>query len=360
MPVQPRRHLCYWLLIPLLQWGQVLLGPAGRGELTYGDLEDESHYLYLEEDGPFAEEGGSAHCRDDTYLEWISLYCWTTFHATVMATPEWSRCQWEQIGRIYSDLSNCTVLMAEALSCPWPSPALDSFFLQIHMEYFTNCTVPASSRPSQPPLGLVLAMAAVPACLTPLLALSTLSGAPPNAAGTRRPPATAGPMEAATKLVTGAVYKSPKLELQGQDPGNGPGMSLPPASPQFGAGHLAGQQQTPALGSGLRPAGTATPGANESLAELQNQTVLEPEQPENLLLDLTAGKCQERPAAGGAVRTELAVLRPSRTPGIPPLLLASKSPPGTRLPLSTNGQRSWAIALGVSRLRQRGWGAGHH
>nr|XP_042699965.1 uncharacterized protein LOC122172543 [Chrysemys picta bellii] len=89
MPVQPR-CLCYWLLIPLLQWG--------RGELTYGDLEDESHYLYLEEEGPFAEEGGSAHCRD-TYLEWITLYCWTTFHATVMATPEWSRCQWEQIGR---------------------------------------------------------------------------------------------------------------------------------------------------------------------------------------------------------------------------------------------------------------------
>uniref|UniRef100_A0A8C3F1E3 Receptor activity modifying protein 1 n=1 Tax=Chrysemys picta bellii TaxID=8478 RepID=A0A8C3F1E3_CHRPI len=72
------------------------------------------------------------------------------------------------------DLSNCTVLMAEALSCPWPSPALDSFFLQIHMEYFTNCTVPASSQPSQPPLGPVLAMAAVPACLTPLLVALTL------------------------------------------------------------------------------------------------------------------------------------------------------------------------------------------
>ncbi|CAM5178514.1 unnamed protein product [Eretmochelys imbricata] len=165
MPVQPRPHLCYWLLIPLLQWG--------CGELTYGDLEDESHYLYLEEDGPFAGEGGSAHCRD-TYLEWISLYCWTTFHATVMAMPEWSRCQWDQISRIYSDLSNCTVLMAEALSCPWPSPALDSFFLQIHMEYFTNCTMPASSQPSQPPLGPVLAMAAMAACLIPLGVALTL------------------------------------------------------------------------------------------------------------------------------------------------------------------------------------------
>ncbi|XP_050790629.1 receptor activity-modifying protein 2 isoform X2 [Gopherus flavomarginatus] len=42
-----------------------------------------------------------------------------------------------------------------------------------------------------------------------------------------------------------------------------------------------------ALGSELHPAGTATPpGANESLAELQNQTVIE--EPENLLLNLTA------------------------------------------------------------------------
>ncbi|XP_065278877.1 receptor activity-modifying protein 2 [Emys orbicularis] len=40
-----------------------------------------------------------------------------------------------------------------------------------------------------------------------------------------------------------------------------------------------------ALGSGLHPAGTATPGANESLAERQNWTVIEPE---NLLLNLTA------------------------------------------------------------------------
>nr|XP_032628650.1 receptor activity-modifying protein 1-like isoform X2 [Chelonoidis abingdonii]XP_032628651.1 receptor activity-modifying protein 1-like isoform X2 [Chelonoidis abingdonii] len=129
--------------------------------------------LHPSRPGPFIEEGRSAHCRD-TYLEWISLYCWTTFHATIMATPEWSRCQWEQISRTYSDLSNCTVLMAEALSCPWPSPALDSFFLQIHMEYFTNCTMPANSQPSQPPLGPILAMAAMPACLTPLLVALTL------------------------------------------------------------------------------------------------------------------------------------------------------------------------------------------
>ncbi|XP_077662388.1 receptor activity-modifying protein 2 [Eretmochelys imbricata] len=44
-----------------------------------------------------------------------------------------------------------------------------------------------------------------------------------------------------------------------------------------------------ALGSELHPAGTTTSGDNESLAELQNQTATEPEQPyKNLLLDMTA------------------------------------------------------------------------
>ncbi|XP_037743044.1 receptor activity-modifying protein 2 isoform X4 [Chelonia mydas] len=44
-----------------------------------------------------------------------------------------------------------------------------------------------------------------------------------------------------------------------------------------------------ALGSELRPAGTATSGDNESLAELQNQTATEPEQPyKSLLLSMTA------------------------------------------------------------------------
>lgn len=42
--------------------------------------------------------GGPARCQD-TYRDWISLYCWAPFHATLMATPEGSRCCWEQISR---------------------------------------------------------------------------------------------------------------------------------------------------------------------------------------------------------------------------------------------------------------------
>ncbi|XP_037267131.1 uncharacterized protein LOC119158843 [Falco rusticolus] len=72
--------------------------------------------------------------------DWISLYCWAPFHATLMAIPEGSRCRWDQISSTYSELSSCTQLLAQLLSCPWPNTVLDTFFLQVHAEYFTNCT----------------------------------------------------------------------------------------------------------------------------------------------------------------------------------------------------------------------------
>ncbi|XP_025056527.1 receptor activity-modifying protein 1-like [Alligator sinensis] len=165
MTFQACRQLCCFLLLSLLQWG--------LSELTYGDLEDESHYIYLDEDSPFAELDGLAHCRS-TYQDWISLYCWTTFHATVMAMPDGSQCQWDQISSAYSNLANCTELLAEALACPWPSPTLDSFFLQIHMEYFPNCTAAESSGPLEPPVRPIHALATLSICLTPLAVALTL------------------------------------------------------------------------------------------------------------------------------------------------------------------------------------------
>ncbi|XP_074705819.1 uncharacterized protein LOC141934348 isoform X2 [Strix aluco] len=92
---------CPWLCNP----GTPCLPAAGRGDADYGDLRDEGHYLYLDEDGsgwgsagPLEVLAGPARCQD-TYPDWISLYCWAPFHATLMATPEGSRCCWDQISR---------------------------------------------------------------------------------------------------------------------------------------------------------------------------------------------------------------------------------------------------------------------
>ncbi|XP_061333492.1 uncharacterized protein LOC133281723 isoform X2 [Pezoporus flaviventris] len=56
------------------------------------------YYVYLDEDELPEVLGGAARCQD-TYQDWISLYCWAPFHATLMTTPEGSRCHWDQISR---------------------------------------------------------------------------------------------------------------------------------------------------------------------------------------------------------------------------------------------------------------------
>uniref|UniRef100_A0A8B9UGL2 Receptor activity modifying protein 1 n=1 Tax=Anas zonorhyncha TaxID=75864 RepID=A0A8B9UGL2_9AVES len=112
-------------------------------------------------------------------FDWVALYCWAPFHATLMATPEGSRCRWEQIGRwvAYSELSACTELLARLFDCPWPSTALDAFFLQVHAEYFSNCSRTEPPGPGGPPPGLAAAVAVGLGCLVPLAAAVTLSRA---------------------------------------------------------------------------------------------------------------------------------------------------------------------------------------
>ncbi|XP_033925890.1 receptor activity-modifying protein 1-like isoform X1 [Melopsittacus undulatus] len=153
---------------------------AGCGDTDYGDLEDEGYYMYLDEDELPEVLGGAARCQD-TYQDWISLYCWAPLHATLMTTPEGSRCCWDQISSTYSELSGCTQLLAQLLSCPWPSSVLDAFFLQVHAEYFINCTGAEPPRPSVMPPRLALAVAMGLSCLVPLAAAVVLSRAPKGA-----------------------------------------------------------------------------------------------------------------------------------------------------------------------------------
>ncbi|XP_066837838.1 uncharacterized protein [Anser cygnoides] len=146
---------------------------AGRGDPLYGAPEDEGDYLYLDEDGPLEVLGGPARCQD-SYQDWVALYCWAPFHAALMAAPEGSRCRWEQIGSAYSELSACTELLAQLFSCPWPSTALDAFFLQVHAEYFSNCSRMEPPGSGGLPPGLAAAAAVALGCLVPLAAAFTV------------------------------------------------------------------------------------------------------------------------------------------------------------------------------------------
>ncbi|XP_069733018.1 receptor activity-modifying protein 2-like [Phaenicophaeus curvirostris] len=158
------RLLCL-LLLPLLQ--------RGHGDAEYGDLEDEGLYLYLDEDELPEVLGGPALCQD-TYQDWISLFCWVPFHATLMTIPEGSRCRWDLISSPYSELSGCTQLLAQLLPCPWAGDVLDAFFLQVHAEYFSNCTGTELPVPGGLSPGVTVVAAMGLGCLVPLAAALTL------------------------------------------------------------------------------------------------------------------------------------------------------------------------------------------
>ncbi|KAM7082039.1 uncharacterized protein J5F26_014707 isoform 1-T1 [Ciconia maguari] len=167
-------------------------------------------YLYLDENRPPEVLGGPARC-EDTYQDWISLYCWAPFHATLMATPEGSRCHWEQISSTYSELSGCTQLLAQLLSCPWPGAVLDAFFLQVHAEYFTNCTGAGPPGLGGLPPAMVVAAAVGLGCLVPLAAVLTLSRARKGA----QTPAGSCPAPACPR-----AYEGPATALFPPGPGN--------------------------------------------------------------------------------------------------------------------------------------------
>ncbi|XP_064380877.1 uncharacterized protein LOC135330628 [Dromaius novaehollandiae] len=198
--------------VPLCSLRAPCLLAAGRGDPVHGDLADEGHYLYLDEDGPLEVLAGPARCQD-TYRDWISLYCWAPFHAAIAATPEGSRCRWDRIGSIYGELSNCTAVLAEALACPWPSAALDAFFLQIHAEYFSGCAGAGAAPPGGLPPGLAAALAAGLGCLVPLAAALTLSGAGravPNRPGSGPAPPRAEPSASRLRAGSGSDPAGPR------------------------------------------------------------------------------------------------------------------------------------------------------
>ncbi|XP_015282076.1 PREDICTED: receptor activity-modifying protein 1-like [Gekko japonicus] len=146
---------------------------GGCTEPTYSHPEDETSYLYSDEEELYEEESRANDCENG-YYDQIALLCWPEFHATITATAEDSRCLWETIGSMYSELAICAGLLAQSMGCPLSSPTLDAFFVSIHTEYFASCTLPIDAPDHQLTTGTIIALSALPVCLVPLSVALTL------------------------------------------------------------------------------------------------------------------------------------------------------------------------------------------
>uniref|UniRef100_A0A663DNN7 Receptor activity modifying protein 1 n=1 Tax=Aquila chrysaetos chrysaetos TaxID=223781 RepID=A0A663DNN7_AQUCH len=113
-----------------------------------------------------------------------ALTCRPALLPSWLSSPSTHRPQWAPCGLCRGsqeprsrELSSCTQLLAQLLSCPWPSAILDTFFLQVHAEYFTNCTGARPPRLGGLPPRMAVAVAVGLSCLVPLAAALTLTRA---------------------------------------------------------------------------------------------------------------------------------------------------------------------------------------
>lgn len=68
----------------------------------------------------------------------------------------------------YGELTNCTVAVAENLTCYWPNRLVDEFFVAVHSHYFRNCS-PSGRALRDPPNGILCPFILVPILVTLLV-----------------------------------------------------------------------------------------------------------------------------------------------------------------------------------------------
>eukprot|EP00062_Callorhinchus_milii_P026667 gi/632989054/ref/XP_007883440.1/ PREDICTED: receptor activity-modifying protein 1-like [Callorhinchus milii] len=79
-------------------------------------------------------------CNEAYYSHTIEQICLQTFKIQMSGIGQKRWCDWDETFGCYGDLTNCTFLIAIKLGCFWPNPPVDRFFVNVHKEYFANCS----------------------------------------------------------------------------------------------------------------------------------------------------------------------------------------------------------------------------
>ncbi|XP_028675529.1 receptor activity-modifying protein 1-like isoform X2 [Erpetoichthys calabaricus] len=91
-------------------------------------------------------------CNETMLGEYI-LFCWVPFQV-VMSMINTSSCNWNEAIRPYAELVMCTKEVSWDSGCDYPNLLTEEFFLQIHTEYFSNCSTQAVNL--EPPETVVM------------------------------------------------------------------------------------------------------------------------------------------------------------------------------------------------------------
>ncbi|MBN3296507.1 RAMP1 protein, partial [Amia calva] len=121
-----------------------------------------------EEEFEYQERYIRVPCNENLMQEYSMMYCWEPFHMVMSELKEEAWCDWNKIIGPYNDLSNCMEKLADLLRCFFPNPTVQELFVQVHAEYFGNCTAEEEDL-MDPPQAVVITLTVVPVCLIPFL-----------------------------------------------------------------------------------------------------------------------------------------------------------------------------------------------
>ncbi|XP_075036447.1 receptor activity-modifying protein 1 [Mixophyes fleayi] len=109
-----------------------------------------------------------ADCNESYYADLLNDLCLQEFSMNMGSLGMSLWCDWEATAEIYSDVTNCTRLLADHQDCFWPNHLVDKFFTSIHKKYFKNCSL-TGRLPADPPFPILCSFIFLPVLVTLLM-----------------------------------------------------------------------------------------------------------------------------------------------------------------------------------------------
>ncbi|XP_056391684.1 receptor activity-modifying protein 1 isoform X2 [Hyla sarda] len=109
-----------------------------------------------------------AECDKESYSSLLNKFCLLQFQLRMeeLGTKLW--CDWEATTEIYTEVTNCTILLAFYQNCYWPNYVVDKFFTGVHKKYFHDCAL-TGRLPADPPLPILCSFIFIPVLITLLM-----------------------------------------------------------------------------------------------------------------------------------------------------------------------------------------------
>ncbi|XP_075687300.1 receptor activity-modifying protein 1 isoform X2 [Rhinoderma darwinii] len=109
-----------------------------------------------------------AECDKEIYATLLNNFCLLEFELKMEDLDVKLWCDWQATDEIYTEVTNCTTLLAYHQNCYWPNHKVDKFFIGIHKKYFKNCAL-TGRLPADPPLPILCSLIFIPVLITLLM-----------------------------------------------------------------------------------------------------------------------------------------------------------------------------------------------